>query len=98
MFKLTITHGEYDNLETVVHESEGSHGWNYIGDGFWQFHEGDTPGSGGWDAIVSDVRTAVDERGEHGDDGWAVETREVVGQTGKESMGMGQGETSARAG
>lgn len=60
MWTLTITHGEYHGLKTVTHTSDTAHGWEYRGDGYWQFWAGDLAGTGGWDAIVADVRSAID--------------------------------------
>lgn len=60
MWTLTITHGEYHDLKTVTHTSDTAHGWEYRGDGYWQFWAGDVAGGGEWDAVVSDVRSAVD--------------------------------------
>lgn len=64
MYTLTITYGDYgDGLRTLVHRSERSHGWEYQGDGYWQFwtvaEDGSRSGND-WDAIVTDVRSAVD--------------------------------------
>lgn len=60
MWRLTITHGDYENLRTITHDSENEHDWLYAGDGHWTFSGNDNDGNVEWSAIVSELRSAVD--------------------------------------
>lgn len=59
MWELTITHGEYHDLKTLVHRSKNEHDWTRDGDA-WQFTGYDDDGRTDWSALVANVRSAVD--------------------------------------
>lgn len=59
MWELTITHGEYHDLKTLVHRSKNEHDWTQEG-AYWHFSANDDDGQVDWTALVANVQLAVD--------------------------------------